>query len=814
MLDGTTKHKIDSLRDTLVGVLPVPTQQVEQITLALLFKFMYDLDERNVELGGERQFFTGKYKQYGWHSIMDSKLSGAERVARYGEALEKMSQNPKLPDLFIQIFSRAYLPFRNAQTLNLFLQQIDDFKYEHSEDLGDAFEYLLKVMGSQGDAGQFRTPRHIIDFIIDAVEPTKEMRILDPACGTAGFLISAYKFILDQYKDEKGRPGAKLTSSEKKKLARNFSGYDISHDMVRLALVNMYLHGIAEPNINEYDTLTSEERWNEKAECIFANPPFMSPSGGIRPHSRFGIKATRSEVLFVDYIAEHITSDGRAGIIVPEGIIFQSANAYKDLRKQLIEDYGLYAVVSLPAGVFQPYSGVKTSILLLDKSFVKENEDILFVKIENDGYDLGAQRRATPEKNDLPNALELIKAYKAGKDISLTKSSLIISKEKIAASGDCNLSMDRYREQVVTGKQQWPMVKLGDVCEIISGQSPSSDNYNVKGQGLPFYQGKTEFGDTYLEHPRKWTTEITKIAEPSDILISVRAPVGPVNITKEKICIGRGLAAIRSKEQINSIYIFNILLAIQDKIKSLSTGSTFESINRNDLAKLQIPLPPLSVQEELVTELERYRKMIEGARAIIANYKPEIEIDPKWEMKELGEVCEFINGRPFKPSDWDTKDNGGLPIIRIQNLNNLEAEFNYYSGEVSDKYVVSNRELLFSWSGSRGSSFGPHIWVGKEAILNQHIFKVKFKPILDKMYLYYILKRAVSEVEENLHGGVGLVHITKPNLERIKIPIPDISTQMNVLARLELERSEIEMLKAMTKRLEDQIREKVARLWE
>ena len=172
--------------------------------------------------------------------------------------------------------------------------------------------------------------------------------------------------------------------------------------MVRLSLVNLYLHGFADPHILEYDTLTSQDRWNEYADVILANPPFMSPKGGIKPHNRFSVQSKRSEVLFVDYMAEHLTPSGRAGIIVPEGIIFQSQTAYKQLRKMLVEEY-LVAVVSLPAGVFNPYSGVKTSILILDKSLAKKTNTIAFFKVENDGFGLGAQRREI-DKNDLPQA--------------------------------------------------------------------------------------------------------------------------------------------------------------------------------------------------------------------------------------------------------------------------------------------------------------------------------------------------------------------------------------------------------------------------
>jgi type I restriction enzyme M protein len=179
-----------------------------------------------------------------------------------------------------------------------------------------------------------------------------------------------------------------LSLQEKKNLTKNIVGYDISHEMVRLSLVNLYLHNFGDPKIYEYDTLSQEERRGEDFDCILANPPFMTPKGGIQPHKRFSIQASKSEVLFVDYMMEHLKINGKAGIIVPEGIIFQSATAYKALRKKMIEENYLRAVVSLPSGVFQPYSGVKTSILLFDKSLAKKSDKILFAKINNDGYDL------------------------------------------------------------------------------------------------------------------------------------------------------------------------------------------------------------------------------------------------------------------------------------------------------------------------------------------------------------------------------------------------------------------------------------------
>src|SRR3989339_284246 len=495
MLNQETKRRIDSARDILVGKVPDPKAQVEQITTAMIYKFMDDMDKDAVELGGKARFFTNGFEKYAWSKLLDSRLGGHERLDLYAEAIVQMSSNPHIPQLFRDIFKDAFLPYRNPETLSLFLKEINSFTYDHSEDLGDAFEYLLSIMGSQGDAGQFRTPRHIIDFIVAVVDPKKDDSILDPACGTAGFLISAYKHILKQHdgRDDPKHKEKPLTPDDKKRLMNNLFGYDISPDMVKLSKVNMYLHGFAEPKIFEYDTLSSDEKWDETYDVIMANPPFMTPKGGIRPHKRFSVQANRAEVLFVDYIKEHLRPNGRAGIIVPEGIIFQSGTAYKQLRKLLVED-GLFAVVSLPNGVFNPYSGVKTSILFFDNSLAKRTKDILFIKIDSDGFDLGAQRRKI-ENNDLTDALIILRKFiKDPEDALLVEEKSLfslVSKTKISEDGSYNLSSDQYKQIDVKSNQKWPMVTLGEVCVLQRGLTYSSDKIGDEKHGVPFYNLKS-----------------------------------------------------------------------------------------------------------------------------------------------------------------------------------------------------------------------------------------------------------------------------------------------------------------------------------
>ena len=775
MLDTDTKRRIDTARNILVGKVPDPKSQVEQITIALIYKFMDDMDAESEELGGKRKFFTGDYARYGWAKLMAPSLGGHEMLGLYGEGIAKMPENDGIPPLFRDIFKNAYLPYRDPETLKAFLKIIDEFSYDHSERLGDAFEYLLSVLGSQGDAGQFRTPRHIIDFMVEVLAPQKGEKILDPACGTAGFLISAYKHILRANTDAKGH--SQLTPDEKGRLAKNFKGYDISPDMVRLSLVNLYLHGFTDPHIYEYDTLTSEERWNEFADVILANPPFMSPKGGIKPHKRFSIQAKRSEVLFVDYMAEHLTPTGRAAIIVPEGIIFQSQTAYKDLRKMLVEN-SLVAVVSLPAGCFNPYSGVKTSILLLDKSLARQSDTIGFFKVENDGFGLGAQRRAI-EKNDLPQVQAELAAYlqalrtKASTEsiLALTSTAQIVPKEKIAVpqgGSDYNLSGERYREGAARATR-YPIVQLGETAEVVAGQSPPGESYNETGVGIPFYQGKTEFGEMFIGAPTTWTTDPQRFAEAGDILISVRAPVGPVNLATQRMCIGRGLAAIKpTVGKLMSSYAFYFLRSQEENIKG-DAGAVFASINRSQIEAIQSPLPPLEVQKEIVAEIEGYQKVINGARVVLDHYRPHIPIHPDWPSEQLGKLCTIRTGK---------KD---------VNSGNPEGKYPFFTcareHTFSDVWSFDCEAILVAGNGDVGAV---QYYQGKFEAYQRTYVLSDWVGVTGR-YLYFCLDGPLKETVSKLKQGNTMPYIKLGMLSEFQVPLPPLATQQAIVAEIEAE---------------------------
>lgn len=638
MLNQDTKQKIKNARDILVGKVPDPKAQVEQITFALIYKFMDDMDKQSQELpGGKAQFFTNGYEKYAWSKILDPKLGGHERLELYAEAITRMSENKHIPQLFRDVFKDAFLPYRSPETLSLFLKEINGFSYDHSEDLGDSFEYLLSVLGSQGDAGQFRTPRHIIDFIVEVVAPKKDESVLDPACGTAGFLISAYKHIL---KEHKNKP---LNPDEKSKLMKNLVGYDISPDMVRLSKVNMYLHGFAEPKIYEYDTLSSEEKWDETYDVIMANPPFMTPKGGIRPHKRFSVQANRAEVLFVDYIKEHLRPNGRAGVIVPEGIIFQASGAYQQLRKLLIDD-GLFAVVSLPQGVFNPYAGVKTSVLFFDNSIAKKAEDVLFVKINNDGFDLGAQRREIGN-SDLPTVSKIIKNYgdsvASGKKYLLTNEEKqlahIVSKEIINKSEDYSLSGDKYKKTIVRQNQKWQEKTLGEICEFIGGyafKSESLTKERVNDSDLPVVKigSITKDGVVDLANVQYTSYEdgLKKfIIKKDDVLIAMTgATVGKVGISDyDNLLLNQRVGLIRAGDEVLQDYLKVFLLSEEfyNFCQLNAGGGAQGNISPKQILSFKIPLPPLDVQKQIIKEIEGKQAIIENAKELISKVERERE---------------------------------------------------------------------------------------------------------------------------------------------------------------------------------------------
>ena len=808
------KRKIDNARNILVGAVPSPAGQIDQITYALIYKFMSDIDDKSARLpGGTRQYFVGEYEKYDWHNLM--RLDGQDKLNRYRDALSAMSKNEHLPEIFRSIYQNAFLPYNDPRTLNLFLKEVDGFVHTKSDAIGDAYEYLLSITGAQGDVGQFRTPRHIIKFIVDVVQPGKDDTVLDPACGTAGFLIAAYNYVRMQH-DGVGEDGEqngeqRLTADERKKLHGNYYGFDIDPTMVRTATVNMYLHGFSTPNIEIHDTLTSEEHWQNRYDVILANPPFMTPKGGIQPHGKFGVKANRAEVLFVDYIASHLKPNGRAGIIVPEGIIFQSGNAYKDLRKSLVEN-SLYAVVSLPSGVFNPYAGVKTSILLLDKDLAAKNDEILFVKIENDGYSLGAQRRKITG-GQFPEALEVVERFKNGEELQ-TEFAHAVPRHQIAESGDYNLSGDRYKISDSPTLHDYPVVGLGDsdYFRIESGGTPSSKNEEFWNGDinwatlvdLPANDRITHVADTQrkiTESGLKGSS--AKLLPVGTILVSSRATIGRIGIAKVQLATNQGFKnIIVQNNKALPEYVANVMTTMTDTLKNLATGGTFAEFSKSALEKIKIPLPPIEIQREIVAELDGYQKIIDAAQTIIKTYKPTIKINPEWESARVGDVFKTGRGRVISKIDMSNNP-GDYPVYSSQTTNN---------GEVGRIGTYDFDGEYITWTTDGANAGAVFYRKGRFNCTNVCGTAKPLGDYVDKVDLKYAA-RIIGTLTSPYVVRVGNPKLMNKEFERIVFPLPPIETQREIVAELEAEQQLINANKKLIEIYQQKIKSKIAEIW-
>lgn len=856
MLDTDTKRRIDTCRDILVGKVPDPKSQVEQITIALIYKFMDDMDLEAEELGGERRFFTKDYERYRWAKLVAPGVSGQDMLNTYSEALTNMVQNEGLPKLFRDIFRNAYLPYRDPETLRAFLREINSFTYDHSEKLGDAFEYLLSVLGSQGDAGQFRTPRHIIDFMVEIINPQKNEVIMDPACGTAGFLISAYKHILKQnstgvvngngtgtgtgtgtegeaaeqaLESPMRYPGDLLQPDDRARLARNLRGYDISPDMVRLSLVNLYLHGFADPKVEEYDTLTSEEKWTEAADVILANPPFMSPKGGIKPHTRFQVQSKRSEVLFVDYIAEHLTPNGRAAIVVPEGIIFQSQSAYVALRKMLVENH-LAAVISLPAGVFNPYSGVKTSILILDRAVAKASKHVAFFKIENDGFALGAQRKAVKGSQ-----LALVKAElgawlhsaraSGGEELE-SEVGFAVAREKLADGGDYNLSGERYKPANVE-EHKIPRVRIGDVCSV---NPPKKELSDLPPETEVSFVPMADLNEWRIGFEAKETKSLGEVGASytyfadGDVLLAKVTPCfenGKAGIARNlRNAIGFGSSefyVLRPGENVIAEWVYRCVTHEVFRAKAIpqmtGTGG-LQRVPRSFVEDFQIPLPPLEVQREIVAEVEGYQRVLDGARAVLDNYHVQIPVDPEWPMTTIEELAEVVRGSSPRPQGDPTLFGGPVPRLMVADITRDGMYVTPRIDSLTELGATKSRpmkkgEVVMAVSGNPGLT----AILAKDCCIHDGF--VGFRSLSTEIHPSFLYFWLMAQHEQNGGQSVGSIfkNLTTSQVKEFKVPLPPIDLQQAIVAEIETEQALVNGNRDLIARFEEKIKATITRIW-
>lgn len=468
-----TKQRIDQSIDILyAGGVNNPMDAIEQISYLLFLKILTEKEKGRSAISSKYTSpFVESFKDCSWDYLIP--LAGNELVKAVRNAIERIHELPDMSQTGKMLFNKATLKIMDPPTLKAVMGVIDGLSNElisETDVKGDAYEYLLKKLSASGTNGQFRTPRHIIDFIVKLVDPKAGETICDPACGTGGFLISALTHILETNTSDESKQmempvfGDLLKSKQWDFLdEKAFTGLDNDSNMVKIAALNLYLHKLPKAKIAYHNTVTSPfggEYAKQKFSVILANPPFAGKvqQDSIQEDLCSGFKTRATELLFLKWIIDHLEEGGRAGVIVPNGVLFGSTKAHTSIRQKLLEKCDLQGVIALPSGVFKPYSGVATSVLIFEKG--KSTENVQFYEITADGYSLDDKRNIVSE-NDIP---ALLSAWKSGKEVSKQHFSVPV---KDIANANFSLAMNLYKKSTSEAGAgntfQSPNVLLGEL---------------------------------------------------------------------------------------------------------------------------------------------------------------------------------------------------------------------------------------------------------------------------------------------------------------------------------------------------------------
>ena len=471
MITGELKNKIDGLWDVFAaGGLVNPLEVIEQITYLMFIRDLDDVDNKREKesamLGLPYQsIFEGEVK-IGDRSIEGTQLKWSVFHDFPAGRMYTVMQEWVFPFIknlhsdknsaYSKYMDDAIFKLPTPLLLSKVVDSLDEIyeimnSTQSSDVRGDVYEYLLNKIASAGRNGQFRTPRHIIRMMVEMVDPKADDVICDPACGTSGFLVSAAEYLKETKKEEI------FFDKDAKQHYMNtmFNGFDMDRTMLRIGAMNMMTHGIDNPFIEYRDSLSDQNADHDKYSLILANPPFK---GSLDADAVSGdllkvCKTKKTELLFLALFLRMLKVGGRCACIVPDGVLFGSSKAHKDIRKQIVEENRLEAVISMPSGVFKPYAGVSTAILIFTKTGHGGTDNVWFYDMTADGYSLDDKRTPVSE-NDIPDIIERFKNLDKETDRERTDKSFMVPKQEIA-DNDYDLSINKYKE-VVYEKVEYP----------------------------------------------------------------------------------------------------------------------------------------------------------------------------------------------------------------------------------------------------------------------------------------------------------------------------------------------------------------------
>jgi type I restriction enzyme M protein len=484
MITGELKSKIDAIWNTMwAGGIANPLSVIEQLTYLLFIKRLdelHTLKESKAARTGkpiEEPIFGPDQEALRWSRFKETAAENMFETMRDDvfPFIKTLGQNGdgEADSTYTHHMKDALFMMPTARVLSSVVDQLDDIDMADRDTKGDLYEYMLGKIATAGQNGQFRTPRHIIKLMVDMTAPTPKDVICDPACGTAGFLIAASEYLGEHH----SKAIYKDAASRSRFNEDTFHGYDFDNTMLRIGSMNMLLHGVENPDIRYRDSLAEmDDDHAERYSLVLANPPF---AGSLDYESTAKdlqqiVKTKKTELLFLALFLRLLQTGGRAAVIVPDGVLFGSSKAHKKLRKILIEDQKLDAIISMPSGVFKPYAGVSTAILLFTKTNSGGTDNVWFYDMQADGYSLDDKRTPQPGKSDLEDILARWQKRDTEGDRARTDQSFLVPKSEIAEN-DYDLSINRYKEVVYEAVEYDPprviLERLVELeAEITKGQ--------------------------------------------------------------------------------------------------------------------------------------------------------------------------------------------------------------------------------------------------------------------------------------------------------------------------------------------------------
>lgn len=472
MITGAIKNKVDKIwTDIWAGGITNPLTVIEQLTYLM---FIRSLDEKELEteefehMTGEKmekifpQTPTGQSMRWSKFKNSDPREIYDVISRRVFPAIKNMHRG-HLPDIteqgelveaeetsggeentaFARYMQDAMFLIPTPQVLQKIITGLDDL-YEHDiSDLdmqGDLYEYMLGKLATAGQNGQFRTPKHIREMMVELLQPTPEDTICDPACGTAGFLVSASEYIRKHYEDTMTQEQWEHFSGEA------FTGFDTDRTMLRISAMNLMLHSISHPEIDYKDSVSKQNEIRDKFTLCLANPPFKGTvdAESINDNLKAVTNTKKTELLFLALFLRMLKKGGRCACIVPDGVLFGSSKAHKAIRKELVENHHLRAVISMPSGVFKPYAGVSTAVLVFTKTGAGGTDRVWFYDMQADGFSLD-DKRSPVDDNDIPDIIRRFHNPEQEADRKRTEKSFLVHKQEIA-DNDYDLSINKYKK--------------------------------------------------------------------------------------------------------------------------------------------------------------------------------------------------------------------------------------------------------------------------------------------------------------------------------------------------------------------------------